>query len=1128
MASTLPTLNYTTPEEFVNYYYEQLKTDLSVYDLQISKVGFVGYFLNLLGYTHFDLKQYYDSLFKEAFVGTSQTEEAQYLQAATYGYIPLFATPSAATGTVEFDMINWLPRRASNIVRREVIVGYSSSSGQFVPASSTFKIGDIQFSIDAFYKFIEVEDNGSYYYTTDIITMDGSKFTYPSSSSTISVPLYSTSQYVKKEITTELKPYNFGAYQTYYFGIDPGYFLSNLEVYVTESGADSSTEEQYTVKYTKYLEKGNDKSVFLRKITASNYVIEFGSGLRGKWISSATVRMVIKSTRGTSGNLIDKTNLKIQLSGNVFAFDYERTSSGQLSSTASNPIVMQAPLVNFEYSEAGLDSLSGEDLRDAIIRFIQTRDNLISRQDYNNIALLYYSDFKFLFKKFNVFDNTFYLCRSFRDRSQTIFYSTNHTEQAMCFSYVNLPAYTITAIPSSTGTGTLITGIYSYFVMSVDEWGRSNPSEIKTVTIDNGTGEDSVLITFDGVPYATSYRVYGRYETHRDQYWEILATSPQLATYTYTDDGTAGVVDVEPTAYELQDILYRPQFTLGGQSFISPYIYKGDTRMNYYNGYIIKDLARVDFSEIIEDSVSIGTGFDIPMLYLNLEYDEALFKTVIKLKSYQTINYLVFNVSITGENISIANKRMTCFPLANNYFEYEYLNSDTFGIFEGALQIEIKGGISTSIVSGIAGNYTIVGGVSDVLKIKFNDSSTGYADAFSTVTLTAGSRTASQIASDINIAIGSTVASIYTDDSGYNYVKIIPPSGGVATNVFIATTDSTCLTVLGLIGNDAEPAVLNGPLTTLKFTSKTGKFYQLLDVSDQIKLIRYDVGNESYVINIPVVDDTTFETDPDYYLDKIKNFIVDSSFRQKRMVTDNVQFILFNTYLLESPFIEATFKQSATIFSNIDYVFLAPIVEIRDFPPVLVVSGVRVLVSATPVGGSEFDGHANEIATYGVGWTFYTPVINDFVLDSDTNIYYTWNGVSWINIPSIKFPLKISVKAKADKSYVQKNSIDITTERENLVLALAEYLQKGFSGASIIFYNSLIVEFVHSNRSYIKSVKVYVTDSSTVSNEMDNGFEVNTDTDILKNLKNKLDIVKYTPASIWWDVDNISVELTVE
>ena len=72
----LPILNYSTPEEFVDYYYEKLKTDLAVYNIKISKVGFIGFLFNMLGYTHFDVKTYYDSLFKEAFVATGQIGRA--------------------------------------------------------------------------------------------------------------------------------------------------------------------------------------------------------------------------------------------------------------------------------------------------------------------------------------------------------------------------------------------------------------------------------------------------------------------------------------------------------------------------------------------------------------------------------------------------------------------------------------------------------------------------------------------------------------------------------------------------------------------------------------------------------------------------------------------------------------------------------------------------------------------------------------------------------------------------------------------------------------------------------------------------------------------------------------------
>jgi len=1126
MASTLPSLNYTTPEEFVNYYYEKLKTDLNVYDLQISKVGFVGYLLNLLGYTHFDLKTYYDNLFKEAFVGTSQTEESQYLHAATYGYIPSFASASIATGTIEFDMVNWLPRRQPDVVRREVIVGYDNSTGVYIPTSSLFKIDNFQFLIDSIYKFVEIEDNGSYYYYVDIVTSDGTKSTLPSPSSTISAPLYSTSQYVKKEISFTLKPYNYGSYQTYYFGIDSGYYLSDLEVYVTESG--SSSEEEYDVEYTKYLAKSNDTTVFLRKITSTNYVIEFGSGIRGKWISDASIRLIIKSTRGTAGNLIDKTSQKLAIVGDVLAFDYVLASGGQLISLSPNPIVMQQPLVDFDYSESGSDPLSGEDLRDEIINYIQTRDNMISQRDFYNIAESYFDDFKFLFKKFNVFDNIFHLCRSFRDRNQTIIYTTNYTDTVMYLEATTLPTFNISAVAGTTGSGTLPADTYGYIVIAMDDWGRSSPSiEVSDVV---GPGEDSITITWDHVPYATKYRVYGRTPAFHDQYWEVAATTPPSVTYSYVDDGTAGILDTEPTTYELQDIFYRPEFTVNSRDFISPFIYKGNTRMNYYDGYLMRDLSRVEFADIVEELSVIGTGFDIPMVYLNLEYDESTFKTNIKLKSYQTISDLVFTISIYGDDLTITNKRMVCYPLSNNYFEYEYADVDSFGIFEGEIQIEVKGGTSDSLVTHNYENFTIGAGTRTLL-IKFNDSSVGYTDPFTTVTLTTGTPTAATLVADINSAIHSTVAEVWADDDGNNHIMITPPSGGTVANVFIAATGSTCLAALGLTGDDSTPAILNGPLTTTKFTCTTDKFYQLVDISDQLKLMRYNVANTSYVINIPIMDDDTFDGDPDYYLDKIKNFITSAEFNENRMITDNVQCRFLNTFVTESPFIESIFLQSGQIFSNSDYTWLDPVSQTRDAPPAIVLDGSRYRVSTTPTGGSAFAGHANAIATYNAGggtWSFYSPTTDDFVLDNDVNIYYRWSGAAWVTIPSIVQPMKMRIDIKVDKGYVQRNNIDIATERENLELAIADYLQKGFTGASVVFYNSLIVEFVHSGRDFIKSVKVYVTDSSATPNEMDNGIEIKADNDILKGLKNKLDIVKYVPSMIYWDVDNLTINVYIE
>lgn len=1120
--TTLPTLNYTTPEEFVNYYYEQLKADLGVFDLQISKVGFIGFFMNLLGYTHFDVKQYYDSLFKEAFIGTSQTEESQYIHAATYGYVPTFATASRATGIIQFDMINWLPRRQQGVVRREVIMGYNNSFDN-TSSSTKFFIEGFQFTIDAFYKFVEVEDNGSYYYYTDIITSDGMKMTIPSATSTISVPIYSTSQYVQKEISFVLKPYNFGSFQTYYFGIDTGYYLADLRVFVTTT--DSTIEEEYSVKYTKYLEKGNSKSVFLRKITSTNYVLEFGSGIRGNWISGASIRLVIKSTRGTSGNLIDKTNTKIRVSGTILAFDYGYSTSGELISISPTLAVLQQPLIDFDYAEGGLDPLSGEDLRDAVVRFIQTRGNLISQQDFYNIARNYFNDFKFLFKKFNIYDNIFHLCRAFRDKNQLICYTLNHTEPVLNLTSTSNLEYVPTA--TAFAGGSLEDNTYGYFVVAVDEWGQSSPSAIAIATT-SGT-DNSVKIDWDSVPYATKYRVYGRNLAFKNQYWEVDAP-----TVTYIDDGTPGVpVVVEPTSYILQELYYRPMFTINDEIFISPFIYKGNTRMNYYDGYILKDLSRIDFVGVTSDISTLGTGFDIPVVYLNLNYDDVARKTTVKLKSYQTISNLVFTISIRGPNLNIINQRMECFPLSNNEFIYEYDNANTFGLFEDEIQIEVKGGVSNSVLTANCSTFNTVD--ANILRIKVNDAPP-YSNDFTVVTISSGDAvTAETLVSEINMQLGRTVASLYVDDYGNKRVRFTPPvltGGETVQNIFIGSTGSTCLTALGLTGDDTSPAVLNGPLTTVKFTYITDKFYQLIDISDQLRLVRYQSGSDTYLVNIPVMYYNTFITDPDYYFDKFKNFISAVVFTENRMVTDNVQCRFLNSYYIESPFIESIFLQSGKIFSEAFYNYLDPVIDTRNTPPLNSQIGQKFRVGT--VGIDAFAGHDNEIATYnGTGWDFYTPVFlpglqQDFVLDNATNIYYRWSGDAWISLPVIKLPFRLRAEIKCDKTYVQKNNIDLATEKESLTLALAEYLQKSFSGSTVVFYNSLIDEFVHTGRMYIKSVKFYITDSSTIPNKLDNGIEVLNDTYILSNLKNKLDIVKYSPIMVHWDIDNLDIVMNIE
>ena len=138
---------------------------------------------------------------------------------------------------------------------------------------------------------------------------------------------------------------------------------------------------------------------------------------------------------------------------------------------------------------------------------------------------------------------------------------------------------------------------------------------------------------------------------------------------------------------------------------------------------------------------------------------------------------------------------------------------------------------------------------------------------------------------------------------------------------------------------------------------------------------------------------------PDYYLDKVKNFIVGTSFSENRMITDEIQCRFLNTYSIPSPFIEAVFLQGGEIFSAPHFHYLTPVTLTLNEPPTDALLNQRIRVGTSPVVGSVFDGRANNIATYklvngSLNWEFYDPndyyvpnVYEDFVLDESTNIY---------------------------------------------------------------------------------------------------------------------------------------------
>jgi len=1072
----LPTLSNSSPEDFINYYFNNLKSDLGVFNVEIAKVGLIGFLMNVLGNTHFDQKMYYDGLFKEAFIATAQNEETQNLHASIYGYLPGFANPATANGVIEFDFNTCISTKQSDVVKREVFLGYRVVDGVVSKISSSFDSVNYKFTIDAIYKFVEDRGNNplnSPSYFTEVLTADGTKLIIPSASASISVPLYSTTQYNFVEYFFQIPKYSLGSYQTYYFTINSGYYLSDVKVYITPPGG---TEEQYDIQYVKYLAGGNDKVVFLKKLSATNYMIEFGSGIRGVWASQYTARIVVEYCEGTAGNLIDSTSTKIPVIGETILHDYTYNSiTGGLVPTATSPSLLNNIVVDFLNSSGGTNTLTGENLRKEIVNFIQTRNNLISEVDYYNLAVQngFSRDFKFLFKKVNVFDNIFYLYRAFRDKNQDVSYTTNHLIPVV---NTNLSPTSLAAVSAVDASGTLIPGnTYAYRVDAYDLWGRCIPCTQVSLVL--AAFNNSVYLTWDAMDNAVGYRVYGRTSVSQSMYWNTTDLF-------FTDVGSAGTTGTVPATSTLADTNYNPIFYLdnaiscvpnatddlfactnnglsddnvvtfsgtgggvtvgvyyyivnstddtfqislteGGsiidlvntttngfyRPFISPFFYKGNNRMGYFDGYILDQSLLVQFSEFIPSASVIGTGLDNPAIYLNLNYNISTKQTTIKVKSYQNISTYSFKITIFGYT-SISDVSMV-WTVGTSSFDYVYINSSTFGILENEMQIEV---VAYQTISGV---------------------------------------------------------------------------------------------------------------TTERFRSRTSKFYQLTNISDQLRLFRYINGTDMYIINVPVIYYGTYIEDSDYYLDKLYQFMISNNFQKTRMITDIVQGRFLNTYIFASPAIEANLVQRGEVFT--DYNWLDDVMITRDRPYTTLTIGDRYKVSDSPYGSGAFNGHAKEIAEYtSTGWSFYSPSVNDGVYDSDAKVSTIWGGSSWGSIPSIRLPLKMTVDIKLNKDFIDRNPMNLGQAKDQLNLMLAQHLQRWRTGVDVKFYNSQIVDIIHDTGPWIKSVIVSVTDSSQVPNNLNSGIEmVSVDTTVLSDLPDKFEILKYVPAMLFWDINDIVINLSL-
>ena len=149
-----------------------------------------------------------------------------------------------------------------------------------------------------------------------------------------------------------------------------------------------------------------------------------------------------------------------------------------------------------------------------------------------------------------------------------------------------------------------------------------------------------------------------------------------------------------------------------------------------------------------------------------------------------------------------------------------------------------------------------------------------------------------------------------------------------------------------------------------------------------------------------------------------------------------------------------------------------------------------------------------------------TDIIQDFVLRNSTVQDYDFN---------LQLPLKLKVKIIYDQDYLDNNVINLMEEKEKLYLELATKLQNSYTGNMIKIYNSQLIDFIHSNRPYIKSVKVFMYDFNDT--EILNGLESVSEMTTMENLQkevfeldtSKIHILNYFPHYFYWDVNNLEI-----
>lgn len=409
----------TSAQMYVDHYYDQLKNELNSRGLQVSKVGMVGLLLHILGFTQMDIKQYFDTLFREAFVATADKYENLVMHGSVFGYIPGLATPANVVGYFEVNL-NALPIAQNNVTRQIIIENLKVT------------VDEMDYTLTSQYLI-----SGSNCQITD----SGGKVTnVPFNTASPKLPIIDLVQYTEEEFSYTVPFYIFGSNYSKVITLNftEGY-ICDIQIFVKDSESDEYIE--YETRLVNYFTTSEEEVVFIKHLTNNKIQIDLGSGISGKYIPNSSIRVKVKVTNGEFGNISKQT--AIPSAGIFRVYDNSTENSNSFSVPIGRAINTQ-----IDYADGGTNSLNSEELRDAILSFIRSRNSMMSENDFYELLEDYIPDFILLFKKTHVVENVIYCFAPFRNKYQLPIRSQSISVKHQNFNpggecYVYKPLFTI-------------------------------------------------------------------------------------------------------------------------------------------------------------------------------------------------------------------------------------------------------------------------------------------------------------------------------------------------------------------------------------------------------------------------------------------------------------------------------------------------------------------------------------------------------------------------------------------------------------------------------------------------------------------------------------------------------------